>query len=74
VESGGVGLRQIIFAVAGAIFSFCLTGMAIYYQMAHVKVNGLLHGGPTALAAAMTGLFGGGVVAVVVLILLLRRR
>jgi len=45
--------------------------MAIYYKVADVRVNGFLHGGPTTLAAAMAGLFGGGVVAVVVLVFLL---
>jgi hypothetical protein len=42
--------------------------------MADVGANGLVHGGPATLAAAMAGLFSGGLVAVVVLILLLRLR
>ncbi len=61
-----------IAAIAGSIASFCFVAMAIYYKVADVRVNGILHGGPTTLAAAMAGLFGGGVVAVVVLVLLLR--
>jgi hypothetical protein len=66
------GVRSVIGAVFGSIASFCLVAMAIYYKVADVRVNGILHGGPTALAAAMAGLFGGGVVAVVVLVFLLR--
>jgi hypothetical protein len=46
--------------------------MGIYYKVANVRVNGMFHGGPESLAAAMAGLFGGGIVAVVVLVLLLR--
>jgi hypothetical protein len=65
-------LRRIVAAIAGAGFTFCLVGAAIYYKVADVRVNGVLHGGPTTLAAAMAGLFGGGLAAVVVLVLLLR--
>jgi hypothetical protein len=68
------GLRSIVVAVGGAVVAFCLVAMAIYYKMADVAANGFLHGGPTMLAAAMAGLFGGGLAAVVVLILLLRWR
>jgi hypothetical protein len=67
-------LRRIVVAVAGALTTFCLVALAIYYKMADVAVNGFMHVGPTTLAAAMAGLFGGGVAAVVVLILLLRWR
>jgi hypothetical protein len=66
------GVRSVIAAVLGSVASFCLVAMAIYYKVADVQVNGFLHGGPTTLAAAMAGLFGGGVVAVVVLVFLLR--
>jgi hypothetical protein len=66
------GVRSVIAAVLCSIVSFCFVAMAIYYKVADVPVNGILHGGPTALAAAMAGLFGGGVVAVVVLVFLLR--
>jgi hypothetical protein len=67
-------LRRIVIAIMGGVAAFCVVGMAIYYRMADVAVNGFLHGGPATLAAAMAGLFGGGLVAVVVLILLLRLR
>jgi Na+/alanine symporter len=63
----------VIAAILGSIASFCLVAIAIYYKVADVRVNGVLRGGPTSLAAAMAGLFGGGVVAVVVLVFLLRR-
>jgi hypothetical protein len=66
------GLRRLIGAVGGAFISFCLVAMAIYAEVANVRVNGLLRGGPTTLTAAMAGLFGGGLAAVVVLVLLLR--
>jgi hypothetical protein len=69
---GDGGLRRIVIAIVGAGFTFCLVGAAIYYKVADVSVNGMLHGGPTTLAAAMAGLFGGGVAAMVVLVLLLR--
>jgi hypothetical protein len=65
-------LRRIVVAVVGALVAFCLVAVAIYYKMADVAENGFVYGGPTALAAAMAGLFGGGLIAVVVLILLLR--
>ena len=65
------GVRSVIAAVLGSIASFCFVAMAIYYKVADVRVNGFLHGGPTTLAAAMAGLFGGGAVAVVVLVFLL---
>jgi hypothetical protein len=68
------GLRRVVVAVAGALVTFSLTAIAIYYKMADVHLNGWMHGGPTTLAAAMAGLFGGGLVAVVALILLLRWR
>jgi hypothetical protein len=67
-------LRRIVVAISGAVITFCLAGVAIYYRMANVGVNGFWQTGPRALAAAMAGLFGGGLVAVVVLILLLRWR
>ena len=67
------GLRHLVIAVGGALAAFCVVAMAIYYKMADVPANGIVHGGPTMLAAAMAGLFGGGLVAVVVLVLLLRR-
>jgi hypothetical protein len=67
-------LRRVVIAIAGGLVAFCLVAIAIYYKMANVGVNGFVHGGPTALAAAMAGLFGGGVTAVVVLVLLLRLR
>jgi hypothetical protein len=68
------GLRRAIVAILGAMVTFCLVAVGVYYKMAYVSVNGWMHGGPTALSAAMAGLFGGGVVAVVVLILLLQWR
>jgi hypothetical protein len=67
-------LRRVVVAIVGGLVAFCVVAMVIYYKMADVAVNGFVHGGPTMLAAAMTGLFGGGLVAVVVLILLLRLR
>jgi hypothetical protein len=67
------GVRSVVAAILGSVASFCFVAMAIYYNVADVRVNGVLHGGPTSLAAAMAGLFGGGVVAVVVLVALLRR-
>ncbi len=71
---GGGDLWRVVGAIVGAGVSFCLVAAAIYYKVADVRVNGLLHGGPATLAAAMAGLFGGGLVAVGVLVLLLRRR
>jgi len=68
-EAGVVG---VIAALVGAAVSFSLVAAAIYYKMADVRVNGVFHGGPASLAAAMAGLFGGGIVAVVVLVILLR--
>jgi hypothetical protein len=65
-------LRRVVVALVGAFVSFCLGAVLVYYRMADVKVNGFLHGGPTALAAAMAGLFSGGLLAVVVLVTLLR--
>jgi Na+/alanine symporter len=65
-------LRRVIAAVVGAVVSFCVVAMGIYYRMADVRTNGFLHGGPTTLAAAMAGLFGGGLAAVVMLIVLLK--
>ena len=65
-------LRRVVIALVGAFVSFCLVAVVVYYWMADVKVNGFLHGGPTALAAAMAGLFSGGLLAVVVLVTLLR--
>jgi hypothetical protein len=67
-------LRHVVVAIVGAGFSFCLVAAAIYYKVADVRANGLLHGGPTTLAAAMAGLFGGGLAAVLVLVVLLRGR
>jgi hypothetical protein len=54
------------------MLSFCVVAVAIYCEIASVRVNGFFHGGPAALAAAMAGLFGGGIVAVMVLVFLLR--
>jgi hypothetical protein len=62
----------VIAAILGALVSFGLVSSAIYYKVADVRVNGIFHGGPTSLAAAMAGLFGGGVVALAVLVFLLR--
>jgi hypothetical protein len=62
----------VIAAILGALVSFGLVSSAIYYKVADVRVNGVLHGGPASLAAAMAGLFGGGIVALVVLLFLLR--
>ena len=67
-------LRRVVVAIVGALAAFCVAAVIIYYKMADVAVNGFVHGGPTTLAAAMAGLFGGGLLAVVVLILLLRLR
>jgi hypothetical protein len=66
------GLPRFVASVLGAMISFCLVAMGIYYKVADVRVNGAFHGGPAALAAAMAGLFGGGVVAVMILVFLLR--
>jgi hypothetical protein len=68
------GLRRVVVAVSGMVVTFVLVATAIYYKMADVAVNGFLHGGPTMLAAAMAGLFGGGLASLLVLILLLRLR
>jgi len=68
------GLRRAVVAIVGALITFCLVATAIYYKMADVSLNGWMHGGPTTLAAAMAGLFGGGFVAVIVLVLLWRWR
>jgi hypothetical protein len=67
-------LRRVVVAIVGGLAAFCLVAIVIYYKIADVAVNGFVHGGPTMLAAAMAGLFGGGLVAVVVLILMLRLR
>ena len=67
-------LRRMVVAIGGALVTFFLVAMAIYYWMADVRLNGFVHGGPAMLAAAMAGLFGGGLSALVALILLLRRR
>jgi hypothetical protein len=67
-------LRRVVVAVVGALATFCLIGIAIYYRMGDVGRNGFVQSGPAALAAAMAGLFGGGVTAVVALVLLLRWR
>ncbi len=66
------GIWSVVAAVLGSIASFCFVAMAIYYKVADVRVNGFLHGGPTTLAGAMAGLFGGGITALVVLVGLLR--
>ena len=71
---GDRDLRRVVVAIIGGLAAFCLVAGTIYYKMADVALNGFVHGGPTTLAAAMAGLFGGGLVAVVVLILLLRLR
>jgi len=67
------GVRSVVAAILGAVVSFGLVFSAIYYNVADVRMNGIFHGGPASLAAAMAGLFGGGVVALVVLVFLLRR-
>jgi hypothetical protein len=67
-------LRRVIIAILGAMGAFFLVGLGIYWKFANVRVNGFVHGGPTMMAGAMAGLFGGGLVALVVLILLLQRR
>jgi hypothetical protein len=64
----------VIAAILGAVISFGLVFSAIYCKVADVRVNGIFHGGPASLAAAMAGLFGGGIVALVVLVILLRWR
>jgi len=66
------GLQRFVVSVAGAMISFCVVAVVIYYKIADVKVNGAFHGGPASLAAGMAGLFGGGIVAVLVLVFLLR--
>ena len=66
------GLQRFVASVVGAMISFCVVAVGIYYKIADVKVNGAFHGGPTSMAAAMAGLFGGGVVALLVLVFLLR--
>jgi hypothetical protein len=71
---GDKSLQRIAIAVTGMVVTFLLVATAIYYKMADVAVNGFMHGGPTMLAAAMAGLFGGGLAALLVLILLLRLR
>ncbi|WP_260737316.1 hypothetical protein [Tunturiibacter lichenicola] len=63
---------SVIAAILGAVVSFGVTFSAIFYKVADVRVNGIFHGGPTSLTAAMAGLFGGGVVALAVLVFLLR--
>jgi hypothetical protein len=71
MRTDGDGL-SVIAAILGAVVSFGLVFSAIFYKVADVRVNGIFHGGPGSLAAAMAGLFGGGVVALVVLVSLLR--
>jgi hypothetical protein len=66
------GLRSVVVALVGAFVSFCVVATVVYYWMADVRVNGFLHSGPSALAAAMAGLFSGGLLAVAVLVMLLR--
>lgn len=65
------GLQRFVASVAGAMVSFCVVAIGIYYKVADVRVNGAFHGGPASMAAAMAGLFGGGLVAVTVLVFLL---
>lgn len=72
-ESGKGGARVIV-AIAGALVTFCMVGVVIYYKMADVPVHGWIHGGPAMLTSAMGGLFGGGFAALIVLVLLLQRR
>ena len=73
MKTDGGGL-SVIAAILGALVSFGLVSSAIYYKVADVRVNGIFHGGPASLAAAMAGLFGGGVVALAVMVFLLRWR
>ena len=66
--------RRLVRAIVGALATFLMAAMAIYYKMADVRVNGFVHGGPAMLTAAMAGLFAGGLAALVALVLLLRWR
>jgi hypothetical protein len=66
------GLQRFVLSAAGAMISFCVVAVGVYYKIADVRVNGAFHGGPASLAAAMAGLFGGGVVAMLVLVFLMR--
>jgi hypothetical protein len=68
------GLQRVIVAIVGAVITFCLVAVAIYYKMDNVPANGWMYAGPASLRAASAGLFGGGFAAFVALILLLQRR
>ena len=68
------GRNRIGVAVVGAVITFCVLAIAVYYRIAGVAAHGWMQGGPVALTGAMAGLFAGGLAAVVALILLLRRR
>jgi hypothetical protein len=68
------GLERVIVAIVGAVVTFCLIAVVIYYRMAEVPANGWIHGGPVTMTAAMAGLFAGGFAAFVMLVLLLQRR
>lgn len=72
-ESGNGGARVVV-AIAGALATFCVVGIATYYKMADVPAHGWIHGGPIMLTSAMAGLFGGGFASLIVLVLLLQRR
>jgi hypothetical protein len=72
-ESGNSGARVVV-AIAGALVTFCLVAVAIYYKMADVPAHGWINGGPAMLTSAMAGLFGGGFASLMVLVLLLQRR
>ena len=72
-ESGKSGGRVAV-AIAGAVVTFCLVAVLVYYKMANVPAHGWIHGGPVMLTSAMAGLFGGGFASLIVLVLLLQRR
>ena len=69
---GGLHLSAPLWAVGASLVPWLLLG--IYWELANVRANGFVHGGPMMMTGAMAGLFGGGLVALVVLILLLQRR
>jgi hypothetical protein len=66
------GVQRFVASAVGAMVSFFVVAIGIYYKVADVRVNGAFHGGPASLAAAMAGLFGGGIAAMLVLVFLLR--
>lgn len=72
-ESGNRDARAAV-AIAGALVTFCLVAVSVYYKMADVPAHGWIHGGPVMLTSAMAGLFGGGFASLIVVVLLLQRR